>query len=100
MKSKMGHFKECQEHIRAFQASAGSLDELMKLRKRIYAQESTRKSHLVRGVEELIRIAKKSQCEPECTQNKYWVITGIAAGAILITTYISSYTLWLSNCRQ
>jgi len=94
----MGHFKECQERIRAFEDNPGSLEDLLKLRKRIYAQESTRKSHLVRAVEELIRRAKTAQeTVVEQESNKWWMITGLTATAVLVVTYISSYTLWLSD---
>ena len=98
----MGHFKDCQERIRAFQDAAGSLDDLLKLRKRIYAIDSTRKSHMVRQVEELIKVAKthvveKKEAIVECEQNKYWLIAGIAAGSLLVTTYISSYALWFND---
>jgi len=96
----MGHFKDCQERVRAFQDAAGSLEDLLKLRKRIYAQQSTRKSHLVRAVEELIRRAKVIETtQVEETHNKWWMITGIAAGVVLTVTYISSYTLWLHKCN-
>jgi hypothetical protein len=96
----MGHFKDCQESIRAFQATPGSLEELLKLRKRIYVQQSTRKSHLVRAVEELISRAKVIETtQVEETHNKWWMITGIAAGVVLTVTYISSYTLWFNKCN-
>jgi hypothetical protein len=94
----MGYFKDCQERIRAFQETAGSLEELLKLRKRIYAQESTRKSHLVREVEELIRVAKTVETVvEEQTTNKWWLTTGLTAGAVLVVTYVSAYTLWFNN---
>lgn len=99
----MGYFKDCQERLRAYETSPAPLSELLTLRKRIYAQESTRKSHLVRNVEELIRVSKASIVEKEEAvvereQNKYWIIAGITAGTVLITTYISCYSLWLSKC--
>jgi len=94
----MGYFKDCQERLRAFQAAPASLSELLTLRKRIYAQESTRKSHLVRGVEELIRVAKTNKpTVDEQTSNKWWIVSGLTAGAVLVTTYISVYTLWLND---
>jgi hypothetical protein len=94
----MGHFKDCQERIRAFQDTPGSLDDLLKLRKRIYAQESTRNSHLVRQIEELIRAAKTVQtADVEQTSNKWWIATGLTAGAVLVVTYVSAYTLWLNE---
>lgn len=98
----MGYFKDCQERLRAYETSPVSLSELLTLRKRIYAQESTRKSHLVRGVEELIRVAKaqvaeKEEVVVENKQNRYWLIAGVTAGALLVTTYISSYALWVND---